>query len=288
MLGAASGAVLYKIAMSSVRCSVANDVGGIEIMHASYLGHRFPPHFHDAYSVSVTRRGGVAFDHRGCKHVAGSGVISAVDPGEVHNAYPATGGVWTFVCLLVPAPVMESLAGRRAPGFPRRIIDDPRLAAALNALHDALDTSPDTLERQSRAVTALAELVRRHSTAAAPPPPRRDGAIARARELLDEPGGERITLDRVSAVAGLSPYHFLRTFRAEVGLTPHAYLNHVRVARARKLLGDGVPPAEVAARCGFCDQSHLGRLFKAHVGVTPGQYARSAPARSPGSPSPRR
>jgi AraC-like DNA-binding protein len=282
--------------MSSVRFSLAADVGGIELMHASYRGHRFPPHFHDAYSVSVTRRGGLAFDFRGCKHVAGSGIISAVDPGEVHNAYPAVEGVWTFVCLLIPATVMESIAaqaggGPESPGFPRRVIDDPQLATALNALHGALEASPDTLLRQSLAVMTLAGLLRRHSTAAAPPPPRRHGAIARARELLDEPAAERITLERASAIAGLSPYHFLRTFRAEVGLTPHAYLNHVRVARARKLLARGIPPAQVALSCGFCDQSHLGRLFKAHLGVTPGQYreaVRSPGAHSPVPPTPRR
>ena len=38
------------------------------------------------------------------------------------------------------------------------------------------------------------------------------------------------------------------------------------------MLANGVPPAEVAAACGFYDQSHLNRVFKARVGVAPGAF----------------
>jgi AraC-like DNA-binding protein len=57
-----------------------------------------------------------------------------------------------------------------------------------------------------------------------------------------------------------------------VGLTPHAYLNHVRVSQAKKMLASGAPAVQVAQRCGFCDQSHFVRLFKQHLGLTPGRY----------------
>jgi AraC-like DNA-binding protein len=45
-----------------------------------------------------------------------------------------------------------------------------------------------------------------------------------------------------------------------------------RVNAARQQLGRGDSPAEVALACGFFDQSHLSRVFKAHTGVTPGVY----------------
>lgn len=273
--------------MGSVRSAIASDVGGIELMFADYRWHRFPPHFHDAYSISVTRRGGLAFEHRGQRHVAGSGIISAVDPGDVHNAYPAVEGGWTFVCLLVPAPVLTAAgaqAGTRGvPGFASRVIDDRETARRLVDLSDVLETSPDPLERESLALLTLGELVRRHSTSAAPVPARRHGAIARARRILDDPEDDRLTLTELSMAAGLSPYHFIRTFREVVGVTPHAYLNGVRLERARKMLADGLPPAHVAQSCGFCDQSHLGRLFKAELGVTPGQYQAAVSSRRRGS-----
>ena len=54
---------------------------------------------------------------------------------------------------------------------------------------------------------------------------------------------------------------------------PYAFLTRARVARACILLRGGVPPSEVAARVGFCDQSQLHRHFVRVVGCTPGAYA---------------
>ena len=74
----------------------------------------------------------------------------------------------------------------------------------------------------------------------------------------------------------------MRVFRAETGLTPHAYVVDVRVRRARELLRAGVSPAAAAGLVGFADQAHLTRAFKARLGVTPGAYRRAfgaAPAR---------
>jgi transcriptional regulator GlxA family with amidase domain len=72
---------------------------------------------------------------------------------------------------------------------------------------------------------------------------------------------------------GLSPRHFARVFRDEVGVTPAAWIETVRVAAARRVLeAGGEPPKQVAARCGFSDPDTLRRAFARHVGVTPAEY----------------
>jgi AraC-like DNA-binding protein len=76
----------------------------------------------------------------------------------------------------------------------------------------------------------------------------------------------------VAAEAGLSRYQLLRSFRAEVGMPPYAWLAQHRVARARVLLERGHRPAEAATLTGFADQAHLTRWFRRVVGVTPGAY----------------
>jgi AraC-like DNA-binding protein len=63
--------------------------------------------------------------------------------------------------------------------------------------------------------------------------------------------------------------------RAHRALPPHAFQRDLRVARARRLLAAGEPPAAVAALCGFADQAHFTRAFRAAVGVPPGRYARA-------------
>jgi AraC-like DNA-binding protein len=76
----------------------------------------------------------------------------------------------------------------------------------------------------------------------------------------------------LARVAGLSGYHLIRVFRKATGLSPHAWLVDRRVHLAAHRIRLGEPLSAVASRCGFSDQSHLTRLFKARLGVTPGQY----------------
>ena len=95
------------------------------------------------------------------------------------------------------------------------------------------------------------------------------------RRHLHERWDERVTLAELAGVAGLSRFKLVRRFGEQNGVTPHAFQTNLRVDRARGLLAAGVPPAEVAAVCGFADQPHLTRVFKRAVGVTPGRYARA-------------
>jgi transcriptional regulator GlxA family with amidase domain len=71
----------------------------------------------------------------------------------------------------------------------------------------------------------------------------------------------------------LSPRHFSRLFRSEVGITPATWVEEARVSAARRLLEQGSEaPKQVAAHCGFADADTLRRAFARHVGVTPAEY----------------
>ena len=85
---------------------------------------------------------------------------------------------------------------------------------------------------------------------------------------------EQVSLDALSEIAGLSKYHLLRAFTKETGITPYSYLETIRIDRAKTLLRQGVPAAEVALCAGFSDQSHFTNVFKRFNGLTPGQYRR--------------
>lgn len=80
----------------------------------------------------------------------------------------------------------------------------------------------------------------------------------------------------VASLAGrmqLSPRHFSRLFRSEVGITPASWVEEARVSAARKRLEQGhEAPKQVAVQCGFADADTLRRAFARHVGVTPAEY----------------
>jgi AraC family transcriptional regulator len=82
---------------------------------------------------------------------------------------------------------------------------------------------------------------------------------------LDEP----IEVATLADIAGRSPFHFSRVFARSVGVTPHRYVVHLRLRRAIELVRDGGSGlADIAARTGFADQSHLSRWARRVYGTS--------------------
>jgi AraC-like DNA-binding protein len=95
-------------------------------------------------------------------------------------------------------------------------------------------------------------------------------------ELLREGGATRVS--ELAAGTGWSERHLTSRFRAEIGLAPKAAARVVRFDRARKLLvrkltaGGDYLLADLAADCGYFDQAHLAREFRALAGCPPSQW----------------
>ncbi|MHC3146452.1 helix-turn-helix transcriptional regulator, partial [Acinetobacter nosocomialis] len=85
-----------------------------------------------------------------------------------------------------------------------------------------------------------------------------------------------ISLEVLAQQIGLSRYAIIRLFKANVGLTPHAFQINLKINQARELLKQGISLAELAVNLGFSDQSHFHKAFKAHTGVTPRQFQLAA------------
>ncbi len=83
---------------------------------------------------------------------------------------------------------------------------------------------------------------------------------------------ERHDVATLAARTGLSPRHFARLFRAEIGVTPAAWVEGARVEGARRLLEQGQPPKIVAGQCGFDDVETFRRAFQRRLGVSPAAY----------------
>ncbi|HWL15812.1 MAG TPA: AraC family transcriptional regulator [Opitutus sp.] len=94
-----------------------------------------------------------------------------------------------------------------------------------------------------------------------------------ASRLIEESPGRAATLAHLARVAAMSPYHFLRLFRATFGQTPRQRAIEVRLERAKQLLADTT--LSITAICDAVGYESLGSfsaLFARHVGMTPRLY----------------
>jgi AraC family transcriptional regulator len=99
--------------------------------------------------------------------------------------------------------------------------------------------------------------------------------MRRATELLEAHLGGNIALQQVAEACELSVSHFARAFKTTFRKPPHNWLAERRVDRARDLMMNSrLPLADIAARCGFADQSGLNRSFKRIHGLAPGIWRR--------------
>lgn len=92
-------------------------------------------------------------------------------------------------------------------------------------------------------------------------------------ERLNEEFAENLTSESLAEEAGVHPVHLAAVFRKFQHETIGDYVQKRRVEHASELLQDlDIPLADVAFECGFADQSHLTRVFKRRVGMTPGAF----------------
>jgi AraC family transcriptional regulator len=97
--------------------------------------------------------------------------------------------------------------------------------------------------------------------------------LAQIKDYIEGNLDQDLRLVDLSAIAQISPYHFLRLFKQSLGITPHQYILIRRLSKAKSLLkASDLSIAEIASRTGFCDQSHLTRCFHHKFRMTPKQF----------------
>lgn len=246
---------------------------GVELYRAHIVRHAFEPHVHAAFGLGAIERGVERFRLRGSDHLAPPDSLVLMNPDELHTGRAETDAGWRYRMIYLDADVAAQISGEPDWWFAAPVCADARRARRVTLLLDRLWQASAPLAFDS----LLAELLQEFAPQARRPrPPPAEGALRfeRVIEFLQAHLAERLTLEQLAAVANLSPFHFLRRFRAHYHATPQQMLMALRLQRAQRLLADRTPPAQVAASCGLADQAHLTRAFAQRYGITPARYQR--------------
>lgn len=252
----------------------------MECLTASFITHEFSPHSHDTFSIGAIENGCQVAMIRGAREHTGPGALYLINPGEVHDGQPGAPEGYRYRMIYpdmeMLRDIIEDVTGRAfngSPSFARQLLTDVPLASAFNRAHRAIEEGAATLEGEEGMYGVLAAMFARHGSDIIRAPNHSEPiAMRRVRDYLAQHFDEEVGLETLARVAGLSRAHMIRAFRKEYFITPHAYQTDLRIRHARTLLRAGATPTDTALACGFADQAHLTRHFKARSGLTPAVF----------------
>jgi len=227
---------------------------------------------------SVTVRADGAAEWRGPKLAGAAGFFPLGRPMASH--WP-TATELTYLALFVEPCATDALLGRNtgmAAWRMRPEAADPFLSASLARLARALrrvETDPLAALLAETLATALhLHVAERFSDLRGPGGDGGDGVERVLEPILDELP-RAVPLARMVAVSGLPRGRFLLAFRQRTGVSPHQFILHERLARARALLeATRRPLDEIAQAVGCASAGHLTQLFQRHLKPTPGAWSR--------------
>ncbi|NBA97927.1 AraC family transcriptional regulator [Pseudomonas sp. R5(2019)] len=234
----------------------------------------FPRHTHDDYVLSANLRGVEQIWLDGVSSEVHAGSVTLYNPLAVQGSEFGPQGVEYISLHLDPEAVRRVIVDNHlegpqdCPTFAQGVLQQPAL---FQAIVDFASVAPQQLAEQDEAFIALlCQLLERGPGK----PGEQTASLQRARDAMHDTLSERLSLEALADIAGMSKYHFVRCFKKDTGLAPLQYQMQLRLIEARRRLRLGQRPLDVAVALGFYDQSHFITAFRKVMGVTPQVYVR--------------
>ena len=255
---------------------------GVELIHAHFVQHQFERHWHETFSIGVTRAGVQSFNAAGTLNHSTLGKIMCFNPGVSHDGQAGSEIGFGYSMAYISADrvqqwVRDAGLGDGCIHATRPLISDDDTAQALLDAFAALGQNQESLRAETLMQSATVQLLSRHGDSAAAPRSDFNNTAAQnrlrsVRDYIHAHFDQDITVAQLSEVAGISRVHLTRVFKSAQGIAPHAYLNSVRIHEAKTRIQAGMPFSTVACDVGYADQSHFYRRFKGATGATPAQW----------------
>ena len=255
------------------------DIGFVELLSATYLRQNFNKHFHEEFCFGVIEAGQLDFNYRGQKVYAYKGLINLCNPGEIHDGFTKDG--WAYKMFYVDTKLMQSiscaLSGKNndIPFFKEGIIEDKVLSKELLLLHKTMSNDRVfNIEKEEMFISVISSFIKKHADSFIPIKKliSSKSSINKILEYINDNLSEEILVSDLSRMVNFSLYYFIRLFKQEVGLTPKEYVIQQRIRKAKELILQKLPLAQIAQECGFYDQSHMIKYFKVYTGLNPSLY----------------
>ncbi|EOQ63971.1 hypothetical protein F935_01601 [Acinetobacter calcoaceticus ANC 3811] len=258
----------------------------VETRRSCFSRTCYKSHSHPTFSIGAIDEGNSVFQSSfGTAQKISAGTLVIVPAHIEHSCNPLPDQAWSYQMMHLDISWLNQwYAEFQKGGFdlnlPQHrplIIKDESLYQAFSGMNKTLfDPQKLILEKEQSLIYCLTQLLLPHFILE---------EIQKTQYLYEDfldlihiikSSEQFISLEELAQQVGLSRYAIIRLFKANVGLTPHAFQINLKINQARELLKQGISLAELAVNLGFSDQSHFHKAFKAHTGITPRQFQLAA------------
>lgn len=251
-----------KIVRFEVGCGKA-----LAVTHGYNIVNAFPVHFHATYTLGIVEAGECAFRYRGSTVSLAPNDIYMVQPFEPHSCCSVNGLGHSYKVI--------SLALDSRCYFPELVIQSPALLSMIREFHTLAEYDRRSVRLTPLFAAIVEELLGYSlSDTGSCLTDEASHSIQQAKPYIEDCCQQELSLGQMAKAANLSEFHFNRYFHRCYGLSPYAYYLICKVKKSQELLLTHDSVLDTAYGIGFFDQSHFTKLFKKHVGVTPGRYLR--------------
>ncbi|WP_213032944.1 AraC family transcriptional regulator [Acinetobacter sp. ANC 4654] len=242
----------------------------------------YKAHSHTTFSIGAVDTGLSRFSsYLSAVEMIESGALVVIPAQVEHSCNPMPNQAWSYQMMHLNADWLAALLSETVreqihapiPQLKPSVIKEPELYCAFTQLNrDLFNPEVDFREKEQRLIEVLTQIVlpcfewEKTDTSHYFYDHLKDLIIY----LKDV--DTIVPLEKLASMLGISRYAVIRLFKANLGLTPHAFQLNLKVNQARELLKYGKNVADISYELGFSDQSHFHRVFKIHTGVTPRQY----------------
>ncbi len=245
----------------------------LDLLEASFTNKTFAPHFHDEYSIALITSGTHHFTCNKDDFNAKPGDIRLINPHDIHVCKSKTWGYITFTpdSNFVEAFSESCQKELHNITFANPVINNRKLSQLFLNLNSATKEWQDELMAENILEELVVNLISSYSNCAIRTKEisYSRAKLAQAIECMRANFEESLKLESLAKISGLSKYHFLRKFKEEFNMTPHAYLLQIRIQNAKNMLKQNRALSDIALSCGFSDQSHFTRVFNKIYGMSP-------------------
>ena len=261
--------------------AVGQPLPGLEILSARGSTRCWSETMHETFTIAAVHPGAPAtaaeWRTRGRSVVTEGGQMMTINAGDGHATLRVHAPAAFDAVRLCPSWIDDAAQALGARPFRFRTpnSDNPRVFSALRRFVSAVAEDESSFAIES----ACHDFVHRLVSELAETQPRglrsrgtRDFRLRRVSERLIDETHEWPSLGVLGRDAGLGKSQLCALFKREYGVSIVQYWMHWRIAKARTLLLDGLPPKYVAVDLGFVDEAHLSRVFRKHQGLPPGAW----------------